>query len=122
MQKNGAAYSVFEELRGAQLSEVTFVQDYLQLWFDGPGINVMNPLTVRTPTATITAWQPGFRDLLCGQIAKIVAAVERVEGEALVVQFEDESSVEISLREQDYGNSPEAYYAHGFNNDAWLVE
>jgi hypothetical protein len=122
MQRDSAAYSLLEELQGAQLSAVTFVQDYLQLWFDGPGINVMNPLTVRTSVATITAWQPGFRDLLCAQIAKIVAAVERIEGEALLLQFEDESEVSVSLREEDYRNSREAYYAHGFNNDASLVE
>ena len=40
--------SLFAELHGRQLSAITFVQDYLQLWFDGPGINVTNPLTVRT--------------------------------------------------------------------------
>ena len=44
---------LFEELRGEQLSAVTFVQDYLQLWFDGPGINVTNPLTVESAAEKI---------------------------------------------------------------------
>ena len=111
----------FDELLGEQLSAVTFVQDYLQLWFDGPGINVMNPLTVTTPAGSITSWNPGFRDLLCAQIAKIVSAVERRAGEALVIKFHDGSSLLVSLREDDY-QGPEAYYAHGFSNNAFIVE
>jgi hypothetical protein len=115
------AQALFEELRGEQLSAVTFVQDYLQLWFDGPGVNVMNPLTVITASATITSWNQGFRDLLCGQIAKIVSRVERQGGEALTIRFEDGSALSISLRENDY-RCAEAYYAHGFKGNAWLVE
>ena len=117
MTREAGESSLLDELRGEQLSAVTFVQDYLQLWFDGPGINVTNPLTVRTSATTITSWQPGFRDLLCKQIAKVVVAVERRQGEALSVNFEDGSALSISLREEDY-SSPEAYYAHGFKNDA----
>ena len=113
--------TLFEELRGEQLSAVTFVQDYIQLWFDGPGINVINPLTVRIPGSTMTSWDPGFRDLLCGQIAKIVAKVEWRAEEALTITFEDESALSISLRKEHYC-SAEAYYAHGFKDGAWLVE
>jgi hypothetical protein len=111
---------LFEELRGAQLSAVTFVQDYLQLWFDGPCINVMNPLTVETGDATVVSWQPGFRHLLCAQIAKIVARVEHRTGDALSVWFEDGSRVSVSLQPEDY-TSPEAFYAHGFTDNARLV-
>src|SRR5438105_997105 len=71
-----AQSALFEQLRGEQLSSVAFVQDYLQLFFDGPGINVTNPLTVESAAEKITSWQSGFRDLLCAQIAKIVDAVE----------------------------------------------
>ena len=111
---------MFEQLRGEQLSAVTFVQDYLQLWFDGPGINVMNPLTVSSGQTSVTSWQPGFRDALCAQIAKIITSVEIRDGEAFVIRFEDDSHVSVSLREQDY-TSPEAIYAHGFRDDAMFV-
>jgi hypothetical protein len=121
MDTNDIARSLFEELRGEQLSAVTFVRDYLQLWFDGPGVNVTSPLTVRTPVSTITSCEPGFRDLLCGQIAKIVVRVERRSGEALVIGFEDGSEMSISLRKEEY-RAAEAYYAHGFKNNAWLAE
>lgn len=112
---------VFDGLRGAQLSAVTFVQDYLQLWFDGPGINVFNPLTVTTRAGALTSWSPGFRDALCGQITRIVAGVDRRPGESLTLSFEDGSSLAISLRRQDY-SGPEAYYAHGFDQGACMAE
>lgn len=113
--------SMFDELRGAQLSAVTFVQDNLQLWFDGPCINVTNRITVATAEGTVTSWASGFRDALCAQIAKTVSAVERRPQESLVLAFEDGSKLSISLRPEDY-SGPEAYYAHGFAHNAWLAE
>ncbi len=112
--------ALFEQLRGEQLSAVTFVQNYLQLWFDGIGLNVTNPLTVRTGQLSVTSWQPGFRDALCSQIAKTVAAVECRVGEAFVMRFEDGSQLSVSLCEQDY-TTPEAIYAHGFRDDVMFV-
>lgn len=112
---------LFNELRGKQLSAVTFVQDYLQLWFDGPCINVTNPLTVETAKAKVVSWQPGFRDLLCAQLAKVVNTVEYQAGETLSIIFDDGSCLSISLRQEDY-DLPEAYYAHGFNDNGWLAE
>ncbi len=117
-EKNSSTF--FQQLHGEQLSAVTFVQDYLQLWFDGPGINVTNPLTVESGKISVTSWQPGFRDALCSQIAKIVKLVECREKIALVITFEDDSRLSISLREQDY-TSPEAIYAHGFKDKISFV-
>ncbi len=110
----------FQQLRGRQLSAVTFVQDYVQLWFDGPGINVSNPLTVYSGGASVTSWQPGFRDALCSAIARIVVAVECHEGEAFVVRFEGDVRLSISLRAEDY-TTPEAAYGHGFRDNAFFV-
>jgi hypothetical protein len=111
---------MFNELRGEQLSAVTFVSDCLQLWLNGPGINVTNPLTVRTPAGSVTSWQPGFRDALCDQISKIVTSVRLADGEAFTIHFADSSLVSVSLRTEDY-TSPEAIRAHGFKNNSWLV-
>lgn len=112
--------TMFEELCGEQLSAVTFVQDYLQLWFDGPCINVNNPLTVDTAAGKITSWQPGFRDLLCAQIAKVVSTIEYHPSVALVIRFSDSSSLVVSLEANDY-TTPEAYFAHGFADNQWAV-
>lgn len=119
MKENKTA-ALLDELRGEQLSAVTFVQDYLQLWFDGPGINVTNPLTVQSGSGSVTSWQPGFRDTLCAQITKIVAEVEVRDGEAFIIRFKDGSLISVSLRNQDY-TSPEAIYAHGFRDKSAIV-
>lgn len=112
--------SYFDELRGEQLSAVTFVQDYLQLWFDGPGINVTNPLTVQSGETSVTSWKLGFRDALCAQITKIVASVEIRDREAFIIRFGDGSLLSVSLREEDY-TTPEAIYAHGFRDERSFV-
>ena len=112
---------IFDELYGNQLSSVEFVQDYLQLRFDGPCINVYNPLTVKTARSEIKSWDNGFRDLLCGQITKIVKIVNFESERELRLQFLDDSLIIISLRPEDY-TSPEAIYVHGFKNNGWLVE
>ena len=111
--------ALFAELQGEQLSAVTFVQDYLQLWFDGPGINVTSPLTVEDGEAAVTSWHAGFRDLLCAQIAKRVARVEFRAEQALVVYFTDGARLTVSLRREDC-TSPEAFVAHGFKDNQWF--
>src|SRR5688500_12449391 len=105
----------FSELEGSQLSSVEFVQDYLQIRFDGPCINVLNPLTVNASSESKTSWEPGFRDLLCGQIAKVVRSVSYLADQEIVINFEDNSKVSISLQRKDYSSS-EAIYASGFND------
>lgn len=119
MDEDSSAH-MFSELHGEQLSAVTFVQTYLQLGFDGPCINVTNPLTVHSQTSTITSWQPGFRDALCAQIGKVVSFTAIEAGEALTLGFTDNSVVSVSLRPSDY-TSAEAIYAHGFKNKGWFV-
>ena len=111
---------LFDELVGEQLSAVTFVQDYFQLWFDGPGINVNSPCTVKAEGIEITSWNPGFRDSACNQIGKLVKEVIVHEGEFISIVFRDGSSISISLRPEDY-STPEAIYAHGFKDDRSLA-
>ena len=111
---------IFNELIGTQLSSVEFVQDYLQLRFDGPTINVTNPLTVKTDQKTIVSWNNGFRDLLCEQITKIVDRIDIEPEKQFKITFADRSEITISLRPEDF-DSPEAVYAHGFKNNRWVV-
>ncbi len=111
----------WDELIGHQLSSVEFVQDYLQLRFDGPSINVTNPLTVIDNETEITSWNAGFRDMLCRQITKTVQDVAFEPEKALTIRFLDNSQIVISVRPEDYSSS-EAIYAYGFSNNNWLVE
>jgi hypothetical protein len=110
----------FAQLCGSQLSSVEFVQDYLQLRFDGPCINVYSPLTVTSTGKAITSWNAGFRDLLCEQITKIVTSITFEAQKELRIHFSDSSEIILSLQPQHY-NCPEAIYAHGFDDNQWLV-
>lgn len=111
---------LFSEICGNQLSSVEFVQDYLQLRFDGPCLNVYTPLTVRSGGKIITSWDTGFRDLLCGQITEIVENVSFENEKELAIQFKNGSEISISLNPDHYC-SPEAVYAHGFQNGGWAA-
>jgi hypothetical protein len=111
---------IFEQLYGEQLSAVTFVQDYLQLWFDGPGINVTNPLTVDVNGKSATSWKNGFRDLLCEQIGKKVESISMVTEQSFTIWFSDRSKISVSLRTEG-STSPEAIYGHGFKDNGWFV-
>ena len=112
--------SPFDDLIGEQLSSVEFVQDYFQLRFDGPTINVYNPTTVVAGKNRAVSWQDQFRNSICGQIAKKVSRTEIKKEECLILESEDNSRIEVSLREEDY-EGPEAIYFHGFRDDGWGV-
>jgi hypothetical protein len=110
----------FKQLEGEQLSSVTFVQDYVQLHFDGPGINVYMPMSVESGATNIRSGENQFRDALCGQIAKVVQSVSFRDTEALTITFRDESRLSISLRHEDY-SGPEALEAHDFRGAPIII-
>ena len=89
------------DLKNRQLGAVTFVQDYLQLYFDGPRFTAYLFPTLKTKTAELNISTPGYRDALCRQIGKKVNDAYKVRGEKLVIQFEDQVVFEISLRQED---------------------
>jgi hypothetical protein len=111
----------WNELIYNKLSSVEFVQDYIQLGFDGPTINVYNPITVKSDDVSITSWNNGFRDLLCGQINKVVGEIRFEPEHALKILFEDDSNIIVSLESDDY-SSPEGIMANGFKDNNWLVQ
>lgn len=83
-------------IKGAQLGAVTFVQDYVQLAFDGPGFSAFNLPSVWASNQMWEPTTPFYRDRLCEQITKIVSEVELTE-KKLTVLFEDGSRIEVSL-------------------------
>jgi hypothetical protein len=105
-------YDYLDEIVGAKLSAITFVLDYYQFQFDGPMFNVLTPVTVDSESGRAVTGDDQFRNMICGQIAKIVRAVTVREGEAIVVSFEDASEVRFSLKESDYPG-PEAVIFYG---------
>ena len=94
---------------GEQLSAVVFVQDYLQLQFDGPGLTLLTPVSVRSSSGSVVRErEAGWRDALCAQITRIVQAVRVADGD-LIVNFTDGSAICASIRPEDY-RCPEAVH------------
>ena len=97
---------------GEQLSAVVFVQDYVQLQFDGPTLTAIT-LPVVVDNGAVYQWDtPGFRDKLCARIAKTVSAASVAEDREIRIELDDESSIIISLRPQDYVGPEAAILSH----------
>ncbi len=92
----------FSELRDAPLSSVEFVQDYLQLHFDGPLLTLyVWPDVADADGISIAFGEPGYRDALCSVIGETVTQPELNEGRSLTVEFENGTVFALSLRDED---------------------
>jgi hypothetical protein len=109
-----------QELVGQELASVEFVQDYVQLHFDGPTISAYTQPSVRLKSSEVLSWgEPGFRDALCAEIASLVRSVE-VRPEQVSIVFETGDQVWISLRDQDY-RGPEALQFMIADDRVWVA-
>ncbi len=84
-------------VKGTPLSSVEFVQDYVQLRFDGPCLTAHTPPSVVKNYCRLRWNEPGYRDALCGAIGQTVSAVV-VDAERIGIEFGPEMYVEISLK------------------------
>jgi hypothetical protein len=110
----------FEAIVSEKLSAITFVLDYWQLHFDGPTINALSRMEVSVHGVVLRDEHDQFRNLICGQIGKLVADVVLVQSEACTIIFVDKSSIKISLKQEDY-RGPEAMIFYGSNHSTWVV-
>jgi hypothetical protein len=110
----------FEAIVGEKLSAITFVLDYWQLHFDGPTINALSRVEVCAHGVVLRDGRDQFRNLICGQIGKVVAGVALVQPEAFTITFEDRSLIKISVKWEDYPG-PEAMIFYGLNLSPYMV-
>lgn len=113
------AQNALEPLVGEQLSAVVFIRDYIQLQFDGPGLTAINDPTVIANGCTYRVSTPGYRDALCERIGHSVVSAEVAEVEEIKIEFDDHSTVSISLKAEDYVHGPEAAILHD-GKDTWV--
>lgn len=112
--------TILNSLEGEQLSAITFVQDYLQLHFDGPYINAYIWPKVVVRQHSTGYHDPRYRDILCEQIAKIVKRVALLDEERLEIQFQDETLIVIPLREEDKATAEAAMFQDS-NGETWNI-
>jgi hypothetical protein len=89
------------DLKNRRLSAVTFVQNYVQLEFDGLRLTAFLWPILKTGGAQKDVSTPGYRDLLCSHIGELVSNAYTVPGTKLVIEFEDGTMAEISLSPDD---------------------
>ena len=106
-------------LVGCQLSSVEFVQDYVQLRFDGPCLTAVTHPSVRVGNRWFVWGEPGYRDQLCERISKQVSTACVVEGHEICLEFEDTSCIAISLRPEAYRAAEAAIFDDG--QGGWWV-
>ncbi len=92
---------------GEELTAVEFVQDYLQLRFDGPLLTLYAWPHVLLSEFSIAFGEPEYRNSLCEQIGEKVEEASLDEGDALTVKLENGTVFALSLREEDL-DGPEA--------------
>jgi len=97
-------------LAGSQLSAVVFVQDYIQLQFDGPGLTVLTKSSVRVMNQSFEWGKQGYRDALCERIGKLVRQASTIPEQEIKIEFEDGSSISISLNPKDYRTAEAAIF------------
>jgi hypothetical protein len=97
-----AQYSdALSSLEGRQLSSVEFVQDYVQLRFDGPRLTAITRPRIHVSGLTLEWGNRDFRNALCDRIGRLVQRAATIEQEGIRIEFDDGASIVISLDPAD---------------------
>lgn len=88
-------------VQGRPLTSVEFVQDYVQLRFDGMTFTVNAPLSVSTAGSNYGMLSPLFADSLRDRIGQSVRRVSAIVDDRMSIEFDDGSAIEISLKPED---------------------
>jgi hypothetical protein len=118
-EPNRSPERALEAIVGGELSAVVFVRDYVQLQFDGAGLTALNLPVIKVGQKTLAFGQPGYRDALCERIGHAVRGACVKENEWILIDFEDGSTLSISLRPDDY-SGPEAAIFNNGPEETWV--
>ena len=118
-EPNRSPERALEPIVGRELSAVVFVRDYVQFEFDGVGLTALNLPVIKVGEKTLSFGQPGYRDTLCERIGQAVRSACVEENEGILIDFEDGSTLSISLRSDDY-SGPEAAIFHNGPGETWV--
>jgi hypothetical protein len=104
---------------GTSLSSVTFVADYVQFDFNGPGLTAFTLPTFSSGPNRLAWGEPGYRDALCEQIDRRVENVT-IDDHQVSIRFEGNREISISLLDKDYVG-PEALTFSFDKEKVWIV-
>jgi hypothetical protein len=93
------------QLVGESLNAVTFIEDYVELSFNGPKLQALTLIRFIGEGLSLNPQQPGWRDGLCSLIGQTVSNVKM--GDDFEIRFSSGGTIYISLRAEDH-RGPEA--------------
>jgi L-fucose isomerase-like protein len=105
-------------IEGEQLSAVTFVQDYLQLHFDGPRLTLITLPFVMKGETRFDPGSAGYRDALCSFIAQKVLRAYAIPADRLQIEFSDQTSIITSLKPESYRAAHAVFFDNG-PDESW---
>lgn len=101
IQENGR--KLLHEIRGARLTSVQFVLNYLILGFDEKGaLTTLVWPEIIDRGMTMRFGMPGYRDSLCALITKTVEDLEITNDETMRIAFDSKMRIEIPLRAYEH--------------------
>jgi hypothetical protein len=99
------------EVVGQELVAVEFVQDFLQLRFEGPLFTLYAWPHVLLSDFSVAYGEPEYRNAFCAQIGQTVAEASLEEGDRLTIELESGTVIGLSLREEDIDGPESGSYS-----------
>lgn len=103
------------EIIGQPVSGIAFVQDYVEIHFDGKILRALARPHIRTDADSSVFPHSGSRDALCSLIGKSVLNVQVHETVEIELRFSGNTSVLIPLAERWRDGPEAAHYVPGEN-------
>ena len=96
---------------GQELVAVEFVQDFVQLRFEGPLFTLYAWPHVLLSDFSVAYGEPEYRNALCAQIGQTVSDASLEEGDRLTIELESGTVIGLSLREEDIDGPESGSYS-----------
>lgn len=109
MEKRNLKRPILKSLEKLELSGITFIRDYVQFLFDGSVFNASTFPQIRIDKKVINSTDIGYCDTLRSLInKKILFAKEDKQKEKIVIRFENDVELMISLKLEDRSSAEAA--------------
>ena len=110
-----------EDLRGAEISAVAFVRDYVEIHFDGPTLRCIAHPTINVEDKVVQFPKPGSRDALCSVIGLVINCIKLEDGASCELSVSNGSRISIPLDNKHRRGHESMHFCSGLNApvDVW---
>lgn len=112
---------MLQELVGKELTSAKCVEDYIQLCFADLRLSVYNySEVIHENSRRVVPGDPTFEHELLRCIGHTIASVDFVNGDQLILVFNNLITLKVSLQDQDY-RGPEALQFEDGSGKFWVA-